>query len=78
MDDEFEEYQRQMAEIGKPFYRFSNGTFVEAKDFDEAKRTMIARIEAEVEDADGWHSCTCVGLSHRHRCPVQKAYGIPF
>ena len=78
MDDELNEYNRKMAEIGKPYYRFADGTFVKADSFEEAKRILIAEIEAEQEDENSWHSCTCLGLSHRPGCPVQDAIGIPF
>lgn len=78
LDEEFEECERKLAEIGTPFYRFKTSDFVKAKDFAEAKRIMIAKIEAEVEDEKEWCPCTCLGLSHRFGCPVQAASGIPF
>jgi|TARA_R110000850_G_scaffold204586_1_gene330810 hypothetical protein len=78
-DDEYDEYKRKMAEIGTPFYRFNDGTFVKAESFADAKRILIATIEAEEEkEKHGWHACTCLGLSHRQGCPVQAAHGVPF
>ncbi len=32
------------------FYRFKNGTFVEADDFESAKKKLIEQITAERED----------------------------
>lgn len=51
------------------YYRFSTGTFVQAESFEEARSKYIARIEEEVENEKQWHTCTCLGLSHRHSCP---------
>jgi hypothetical protein len=59
------------------FYRFGDGSFVEASDFEDAKRKKIEQIQNEVEDEDNWHTCTCVGLSHRHDCPEMEGI-IPF
>ena len=56
----------------KEWYRFLDGSFVKAKTFEEAKAKKIAMIEAETEQDDGWHACTCLGFQHRHDCPVQK------
>jgi hypothetical protein len=77
-NDEFIEYKSKMAEIGKPFYRFNNGTFIKAASFDEAKRILIAEIETEKEKDKNWHACTCLGLGHVFGCPVDAANGIPF
>lgn len=51
------------------YYRFRNGTFVEAETFREAQDKLIAQIEAEEEAEQGWHKCTCLGFSHRINCP---------
>lgn len=59
------------------FYRFNNGTFVEAATFEEAKQKLIQRIQDEVEQETNWHACTCVGLSHRRNCPEMKGV-IPY
>jgi hypothetical protein len=77
-DAELDEYKRKMAEIGKPFYRFRDGTFAKADSFAEAKRIRIAKIEAEEEETDGWHACTCLGFDHRRGCPVKDAQGVAF
>jgi len=76
--EEDAEYERKMAAIGKPYYRFADGTFVKANSFEEAKQVLIAQIEAEQEKENRWLACTCTGLSHRHGCPVQEAEGIPY
>jgi hypothetical protein len=76
-DEEMAEYKRKMAEIGKPFYRFRDGTFTKADSFAEAKRIRIAEIQAE-EEEDGWHACTCLGFDHRWGCPVKAAEPIAF
>lgn len=55
------------------FYRFKDGSFVEADNFEEAKKIKILRIETEVEDERSWYSCTCVGLSHRFDCPERTS-----
>tara|TARA_B100000745_G_scaffold294080_1_gene236640 strand:- start:1180 stop:1356 length:177 start_codon:yes stop_codon:yes gene_type:complete len=57
------------------FYRFNDGSFVEAITFEEAKKKKLAEIENEQEDKDNWHKCTCLGLSHRYDCPEME---IPF
>jgi hypothetical protein len=77
-DDEWDEYKRKMAEIGKPFYRFRDGTFTKADSFAEAKRIRIAEIEAEEEETDGWSTCTCLGFDHRWGCPVKAALPVAF
>lgn len=51
------------------FYRFRNGTFIEADTFEEAKRALIKRIEAEKENKAKWYKCSCLGFSHRRDCP---------
>jgi hypothetical protein len=78
-DEEQAEYKRKMAEIGKPFYRFRDGTFTKADSFAEAKRIRIAEIQAEEEkEEDGWHACTCLGFNHRWGCPVKAAEPVAF
>ncbi len=51
------------------YYRFKDGSFVEATTFLEAKRKKIEQIQNEPEDEREWHKCTCVGLSHHYGCP---------
>jgi len=51
------------------YYRFENGTFIEAETFDEAKKVLIEKISSEEERTDSWHKCTCLGFSHRRDCP---------
>lgn len=51
------------------FYRFKNGLFQEASNFEEAKTKLIEEINSETEDVGRWHKCTCLGLSHRYDCP---------
>jgi hypothetical protein len=59
------------------FYRFSNGQFIEAETFEQAKEILLEQIRAETEDENAWHRCTCLGLGHRSNCP--EMYGIiPF
>lgn len=60
------------------YYRFKNGAFVKAESFEEAKRTLVDRIESEVEDASRWHDCTCLGFQHKTGCPQALLEGIPF
>jgi hypothetical protein len=59
----------------KTYYRFEIGHFIKAKSFEEAKANYIKQIQDEVEDKDSWHSCTCLGLSHRYDCPEHE---IPY
>lgn len=54
----------------KPFYRFRDGSFVEASSFEEAKRKKLEEVREEVEDEESWCSCTCVGFSHAYDCPL--------
>jgi hypothetical protein len=78
-DEEWAECERKMAEIGKPYYRFRDGTFVKADSFADAKRIRIAKIQAEEENEEnGWHACTCLGFNHKWGCPVQAAQPVPF
>ena len=59
------------------FYRFRNGVFIEADNFDEAKYKIISIIESEKEDKKRWYNCTCLGVSHRHGCPEMDGI-IPY
>ena len=54
------------------YYRFNDGSFIEAENFEEAKEKKLYEICQEVEDEFNWHECTCVGISHRFDCPVMK------
>lgn len=57
------------------FYRFSNGVFVEADTFQEAQDTLLDQVRSEVEDADNWHKCTCLGFDHSFSCPENPING---
>ena len=46
------------------FYRFSDGSFVEAETFSDAKERKLKEIQNETEDPRRWSKCTCVGLNH--------------
>ena len=59
------------------FYRFNCGTFIKADTFEQAKEKFIQKIMDEKEDADSWHRCTCLGISHRYDCPEMEGE-IPF
>lgn len=61
----------------KVYYRFDDGSFVKAKTFEEAKNIKISELNAEIEDPESWHECTCLGLSHNYDCHVMKDI-IPF
>lgn len=54
------------------YYRFDCGEFIEADSFEEAKQKFINEIQAETENKDQWTECTCLGLSHRFSCPIDK------
>jgi hypothetical protein len=60
------------------YYRFNCGVFREGNTFEEAKQKLIVELTEEIEDHDSWHTCTCLGLSHRYDCPEKKKEGIPF
>ena len=59
------------------FYRFTDGTFIEANSFEQAKAIFIVIIQEEKEDPDAWHNCTCLGFDHRHDCP-EKSEEVPY
>lgn len=61
----------------KSWYRFQDGTFVKALTFEIAKAKRIAQVEAETEQEDEWHACTCLGFEHSYDCP-EKGDEIPF
>lgn len=50
------------------FYRFRDGGFVQAPNFNEAKRIKLESIVAETEDPYSWSDCTCTGFQHRPHC----------
>jgi hypothetical protein len=65
------------------FYRFRNGSFIEANSYQEAQEKMIQQISEEVEDKKGWHKCTCLGFGHHFDCPQHLRFNpdpdaIPF
>jgi hypothetical protein len=51
------------------YYRFNNGSYIEADNYTEAQEKLIKRISEEKENKKRWHRCTCVGLSHSFNCP---------
>lgn len=53
------------------YYRFSNGVFIKADTFKEAKEKFVDKVLQEVEDKREWHKCTCLGFNHRFGCPEQ-------
>lgn len=50
------------------FYRFNDGSFVEAETFEEARAIKLKQISEETEDKDNWSKCTCLGWQHRYSC----------
>ena len=57
------------------YYRFPISDFVEATNFEEAKKKLLEQIGSLNEDKDCWAECTCVGLSHHYKC---KLHEIPY
>lgn len=51
------------------FYRFKDGSFIEADDFSEAKKKKLEQIKNETENENRWHKCRCLGMRHRIGCP---------